>query len=398
MKPAALLLLAAAALAQGRPDQAEIEAGRAAFDAAKYDDALACFVRACALDPQDWRGHAYQSLTLVQLAMGDSDPRRREGLLREAESVGGDLVKRNLVEFHDPLYRFIRGIVLSVQGDDAKAYAVLGDALRAPREKFAPYDEIELHRMVARAFAVSAIHVALRFITQGQFEQAEIELENAARYLPEDDSEQRMLQRLFAATSESLSKVDKAVGHLRKCIELSKGDQPAIDELMGTIAVIYLTHEEIDEGRKVLEEAPKDSRQPDLVAARCTLVAKEALRDPAKLDDGISYLRAAMRTYPPENVYRLVLLYRDLLFTKVGQREAATPEGKALLDEAIPIFKREVDRRPECPPLYFALYRIYKFLGDGEQERRYQDLYERKKKDFEHQERYDQHGWPRCGN
>ena len=399
MRTAALLLLAAAAAAQSRPDDAEIAAGRQAFEASNFGEAVACFARARALAPDDWRGHAYQALTLVQQAHGESSLRRREALLREAELIAGELVKRDLVDFHDPLYRFIKGLIHTTEGDHGKAYATLGEALRAPREKFAPYDEIQLHRSVQRAFAFSGTRIALHLITQGRFEQAEIELENASRGLPEDDQERRMLERLFAATSENLGKIDKAIGHLRKCIEMSSADPVAVEELTGTIALIHLNHEEIEKGRAVLAAAPKDSRQVDLVAARCTLACKDALRERgARLDEAMAYVREAMRSYPPENVYRLVLLYRNLLDAKVGMREAQTPEGRALLEEAIPIFQREIDRRPECPQLYFALYRLYKLLGNAEQERRYQDLHERKKKDFEHQEKYDQHGWPRCGS
>jgi tetratricopeptide (TPR) repeat protein len=393
-----LLLLAAAAAAQEQQAAAELFAGRQAFEAGRFEEALACFTRAEALAPLDWRGGAYRSLTLVQLAMGQPDLRKREVLLRDAERVAGDLVRRELVEFHDPLYRFVRGLIYSIAGDDMKAYAVLDEALRAPREKFAPYDEIELHRMVRRAFAVAATRVARHMITVGHFEKAEVELERADKGLAADDPERQLLERLFAAVSENLGKLDKAIEHLRKCIELSKRDPVAVEELTATIALIHLVHEELDKGRAVLAELPADSQQPDVVAARCTLAMKDALRDRGeRLDEGLAYVKNVMRSYPPENAYKLVLIYRTLLDARVGPREAQTPEGRALLEEAIPIYKREIDRRPECPPLYFALYRIYKLLGNAEEERRYQDLHERKKKDFEHQEKYDQRGWPRCG-
>jgi hypothetical protein len=182
-------------------------------------------------------------------------------------------------------------------------------------------------------------------------------------------------------------------------MELTKHDPVAVEELTATIALIHLVHEEIDKGRAVLAELPEDSTQPDVVAARCTLVMKDALRDRGdRLDEGLAYVKELLRSHPADTAYRLVLIYRTLLDAKVGPREAQTAEGRALLEEAIPIYKREIDRRPECPPLYFALYRIYKLLGNAEEERRYQDLHERKKKDFEHQEKYDQRGWPRCGN
>jgi tetratricopeptide (TPR) repeat protein len=390
-----LLLLAAAARAQG-PHDAEILAGRQAFEARKYEEAIACFRRAAAINPADWRGHAYESLALLQLAMVEPDRNEREALLREAERVAGELVKRNLLEFHDPLYRLVRGLSQYIQGDYARAHATLAEALRTPSQKFARYAEIDLHRSVQRAFSLAAMRIAQRLVAAGRFEEAEIELGNAAKGIPDDDPERPALERLLAAVAENLSKYDKAVAHLRKCIELRKDDAATVHELTGTIALIYLLREEYDKGRAVLDEAPKDSRQPDLVVARCTLIVKEALRDRSRLDAAIASLKATMRSHPPEYVYRLALLYRDLVFAKVGQQEVGTPEGRALLDEAMAIFKREIERRPECPQLYYALYRAYKLLGDAEQERRYQELHELKKKELDRLEKYDERGAPRC--
>jgi len=395
---ALLLLLAAAVPAQERTYEAEIIAGREAFEARKFADALPCFRRAAALRPDDWRGLAYESITLIQLAQEMTDAHQRENILREAERVAGELVRNGIVEFHDPLYRFLRGLIYSLAGDQVKAYGVLTDALRAPREKFAPYDEIDLHGQVQRALSVSADLIAERLIAAGQFERAETELGIASSGLPKGDPERQRFERLSAAVAENLDKIDKAVAHLRTCIELSKSDPLVVDELTATIALIYINHEEPDKGRAVLAEAPKDSRQPDLVAARCTLVAREALREHDRLDEAMAYVKEAMRSYPKEYAYRLVLLYRDLLLARIGQREAQTPEGRALLEEAIPIFQREIELRPECPPLYFAVYRCYKLLGNADEERRYQDLHEQKKKEFEHLDKYDQRGWPRCGN
>jgi tetratricopeptide (TPR) repeat protein len=393
----ALLLLAAAASAQGRPADADIAAGRDAFDAGKYTDAITCFARARLADPRDWRGHAYTSLTLLQQAMRETGARRLD-LAREAERVAGELVKLDLCDFHDPLYRFIKGLVCSLEGDDAKAYVTLSEALRSPPEKFAMYEEVELHRQVQRAYAVCGIRVAGILLAAGRFELAETEMTKAGALLPEDDPERARFERVFAAVSENLNKIDKAIAHLRACIALSK-DPAVVDELTGTIALIHINNEQLEKGREVLAQASKESRQPELVAARCTLIVRDALREGgARLDEALSQLRDAMLPYPPEQVYRLVLLYRDLLLTRVGMREAQTPEGQALLKDALPIFLREIERRPECPPLYFAVYRVYKLLGDAEQERRYQDLHERRKKEFEQLDKYDQYGRPRCGN
>lgn len=398
MRRLILLLLAAAAAAQGRPYEAEIVAGREAFEASKYTEALTCFKRAAALRPGDWRGHTYESLTLIQLAQGTNDARRREAMLIEAERAAGELVKNGIADFHDPIYRFVRGLIYSLSGDHGKAYVVLNEALRSPREKFTPYEEIELYRSVQRALSVCATQIAMQLIARGQFERAEIELGTAAKGIPEGDPERPRLERLFAAVCENLGKIDKAVEHLQTCIKLSKDDPEVVDELTGTVAMIYINHEDTDKGRAVLDQSSKGSHQPDLVVARCTLAVKDALRERGKkIDEAMAYLRDQMRASPPERLYGLVLLYRDLVLSKVGQREAQTPEGKTLLEEAIPVFLREIDRRPECPPLYFALYRCYKLLGNEEEERRYQDLHERKKKEFEHMDKYDHRGWPRCG-
>lgn len=397
MRPTALLLLCVAAAAQGRPADGDIAAGRQAFDEGKYGDAITCFARARLVDPLDWRGHAYTSLTLIQQAMRETGVRRQD-LVREAERVGGELVKLDLCDFHDPLYRFIKGLVSSIEGNDTRAYVIFGEALKAPPEKFARYEEVELFRQLQRACAVCGIRVAGILLAAGRFELAETEMEKAAALLPKDDPERARFERVFAAVSENVNKIDKAVAHLRACIALSK-DPAAVDELTGTIALIYINHEELEKGREVLAHASKESRQPELVAARCTLLVRDALREGgARLDEAMSQLRDAMRPYPQEQVYRLVLLYRDLLLTRVGAREAQTPEGQALLKEAVPILLREIERRPECPPLYFALYRVFKLLGDAEQERRYQDLHERRKQEFESLDKYDQYGRPRCGN
>jgi tetratricopeptide (TPR) repeat protein len=269
--------------------------------------------------------------------------------------------------------------------------------VRAPRDKFRRYDEINLRGLADRAFAISGIEYGTSLIMLGGFEEADVVLEEAARYLPDNDPERRVVERLLAVTAERLGKREKAVAHIRTCIALSKSDAWTVQELLATITLIELTAEDLEAGRKALAEAPADSRHPDVVAARCTLVTKEALRDMTRLDEAIGHVREAMRSHPPDDTYRLVRLYKDLVLTKVGAREAQTPEGKALLEEAIGICKHEIDLRPECPPLYFAVYRMYKLLGNAEQEIRYQELHERKKKEWEHKEKYDQRGRPRCG-
>jgi tetratricopeptide (TPR) repeat protein len=390
------LLLGTVAHAQERPADAEIALGRAAFDAGEYQEALARFARAAEIDPDDWRGYACHALTLVRQAAAEPDHRRREGVLREAERVAGILVKRRLIEFHDPLYRFVQGIVLQVGGEDAKAREALSDALRAPRERYARYEEIGFRRMVERAFAISSLRIGWRHVAAGRFEDADTELKIAARYLPAGDPEQSRLERLLAAAAEALGRRDEAVAHVRRAIDLAK-DAREVDELRGTIAMIHLASEDFEKARAALAEARADSRHPEIVAARCTLLAKEALRERTKLDDALAAVRDAFRACPPEDAYRIAMAFVDLVLAKVGPREAATPDGRALLEEAAGISKRQIELRPECPPPYHALSRIHALLGDAEEARRLEGLHESRKRDWAHQEKYDHRGRPRCG-
>jgi len=399
VRAGALLLLLTAAGAQERSYEDEIAAGRSALEAGRFDEALVSFQRASALRPDDWRSHTYRSLTLIQIAQGTADPHEREARLMGAERVAGDLVKQGIVEFHDPLYRFLRGLVLSVSGQYGKAYDILTQALRAPQEKFDRYEEIDLQASLQRARSVSAIQVAVLLIARGKFEEAENLLKIAVAGLPKGDPEWARLHRVYAAVSENLDRIDEAIGHLRSCLELSKDIPEAVDELTATIALVYLNHEETEKARAVLSEARKDSEQPDLVLARASLVAKDALRERgARLDEAMAYVKEAMSSCPPERRYWLVLVYRNLLLSKVGPNEAQTPEGRALIEEALAIFLKEIERRPECPPLYFAVYRCYKLLGNTEEELRYQDLHATRKREFRSMDQYDYRGWPRCGS
>ena len=383
-------------LAQPRRNDADIAAGRRLFETGKLDEAMKHFARAQALEPDDWRGYAYVSMTLLQKAATEKDRRRRLGLLDEAQKVAAVLVKRGLVDLRDPLYKFIRGVALSLSGEDSKAYYEMKAALRSPASAFARYEEIELRSNVRRSYGVAALAIAARLINVAKFEDADTELAEAGKYIPEDDPNRARHQRLTAVVSEHLSQIDRAVEHLRNCIRLS-GDAPEVrDELLGVIAMIYLNNERIEEGRRVLEEeADKKSNHRDLVAARCTLHYKVALRERGEaLDEALRYFRKVIATYPVEERYRLVDQFVALVLAKVGP--AQVEQEKSLLEEAIDMALPEIERRPECPSLYYGLYRIYKLLGDTKQEIRYQALHERKKKDWEHKEMYDASGRPRC--
>ena len=145
------LLVCAAALAQGgRNYVEEIETGRNLYEANRFEEALTHFARARTLAPNDWRGHAFQAFTLLEQARRSKDPRRRDALLREAEQVAGVLVKRRILLFQDPLYKFMRGLHYDMIQDGPRAREVLRQAFRTPRAKFQPYAEIDLRGAVER--------------------------------------------------------------------------------------------------------------------------------------------------------------------------------------------------------------------------------------------------------
>ena len=84
----------------------------------------------------------------------------------------------------------------------------------------------------------------------------------------------------------------------------------------------------------------------------------------------------------------------ELILEKVGPRDA--DKERALLDSAVRLAKIEIDRRPECPSLYFFLHRIYKLLGKENLAIHYQDLHARKKDEYDRKEHCDELGRPLC--
>lgn len=395
----ALLLgaLCTGVLAQGYVD--EIKAGRRHYEAGRFDEALPHFTNARKLDPDDWRGHAWQTFTLIEQARREKDRTRRLALLQEAEAVAGVLIKRKLVLFQDPLYKFALGIISDLRRDPARAFDAFHQAYRAPREKFAPYTEIQLRENVERAFAEASIQAATWLIVRGgdgQFERADRLLTEADRLVPEDDPERILLERRLAVVCEHLKRPEQAIRHLRRCIELTKDDPAAVQEATAAIALIHFDNGELEKGSAVLKELPPDCRHPDVIAARAKALYKQAMAAPAgdAMSTALAHHREAIRQLAVHDRNRLVVPFVELVLEKVGPSDVE--KERALLTEAEQLAKREIDIRPECPSLYFHLSRLYRLLGKENLAIHYQDLHKQKKKAYADADQCDERGRPLC--
>ena len=399
MRPAAvLLLLSHFATAQADAYADAIQAGRKAFEASRYEDAQTHFNRARLLAPDDWRGHAYLGFTLIEQALNSKDRQRRAALLQEADKVTGVLIKRRIILLQDPLYKFLQGMIQTIAGDHGKAFRFLDEAYKTPKRRFEPYAEVELRRNVERAFAKASLQMATHAMMVGAFAQADVWLDEAAKVLPESDPNRAPLERQMAAVAEHLGNQEAAIQHLRACIRLSK-DRPEVkEELTGNIAMIYFVGEQFDRGRATLNELPPDTKHPEVVAARAMMHYKRAIKEPdgETMDAALAFYRNAMQEFPPDDRQRLVTPFAELVLERVGPRNAK--QERELLLSAVKLLLTEIDLHPECPSIYFHLYRIHRLLGEQSKEIYYQEMHKRKKDEWKlkHKELYDARGRPRC--
>lgn len=397
---AVVLGLAVAASAQGAG--AALRAGIAHYKQGAYEKALTEFARMRQLAPQDWQGHTWQAMTLLQMAIFEKDPARRAALTREAEAMTAALVKQCDLPFQHPLRLYILGLGASIRNEPTNAVNYLTRAHRADDRLFKGYafEQINLKGMVARAYARALLEFSKRFIQQGKFERADRMLRDADRAMPREKDNVdsvRELERSFAVVDEGLGRFDSAVARLRKCIGMFS-DRPELQqEFIGTIAQIYFKAERFDEGVKALAEAKKDSKNPEILAARCTALMIPALRAPRKSEkvtEALAYYRTAMAAYPASDVHRLVEDYCKIVLHKVGPRQAK--ESKELLEDAVQRMLAQIRLRPECPSFYYLCYKLYKLLGDEKNEVKFQTLAAQKKKEFEGKALFDHRGRPRC--
>jgi len=371
-------------------------------DTSKYEDAITQFARARQLNPRDWRGHAWQAMTLLQLAILETRSfERRVALTREAESMTAMLVKEAKLPFQHPLRLHIMGLAASIRDERERAVNFLGRAARNSPELFEGFEigGTPLRMLVNKAYARALHDLAKRYILRGKFEQTDPMLAEAARIMPKEDIDgRRDLERSRAVVDEGMVRLESAIKRLRKCIAMYRKDRPdLVEEFLGTIALIYFKWEKYEEGVKVLKEVPADSKHPDILFARCTGHLHPALRSSPrdkKVTQAIEYYRKAMAVYPPEDMHRIVEDYARLVLHMVGPREAKQQE--VLLQDTLKRLLKEIERRPECPAFYFLAYRLYKLMGDAKNEIKYQDLHTAKKKEFLGKEVFDHRGRPRC--
>ena len=131
-------------------------------------------------------------------------------------------------------------------------------------------------------------------------------------------------------------------------------------------------------------------------SARATAHYKQAMAAPdgEEMATALTHHRDALKKLAVRDRNRLVVPFVELVLEKVGPRDVE--KQRALLREAEQLAKREIDLRPECPSLYFHLYRIYRLLGKENLAIHYQDLHKQKKDEYSDKDHYDARGRPRC--
>ncbi len=399
-----LLPLAAALRAQENPYLAAVDEGRKLYFERKYEAALGHFVKARQIYPRDWRGHTWQAFTLLQMAIEETDPRRRAGLIDEAEAMtGAPLLKQAGLLWQDPLRYYLLGMIAALRGDHARAFDALAKARTARPDLFHPYAaELDLKQIVDTAYARTCMDIGKSMIVEGKWPEADEILQQAYRIFVEygrmEDTAMKELRRHLAVVDESLGRFDRAIEHLRTCIDLNADNPELQTEFKATIAMIYMANERLEEGIAALDKLPADCTHPEYIAARAKAfhkLAEDGL-DPAKVATALAYYRKAMAVYPKEDVYRLVIDYVKLLKETVSaaNRDAKRPE----LEEAIGMLEREKDIRPECPDIYWSIYQIFLLMGEEEKALAAQRLYERKKEEYKNVARFDARGRPRCNS
>lgn len=373
-----------------------IKRGREAYYAKDLDNALSLFAAARAKDGKRWEGHTWQALTLIHQALGETDRARRVAITYEAEAMTVELVKRSGLMFAHPLRQYILGICASLRDELERPVQILQKAYSAPRSMFVAFESIQLRKNVERAYGRALMDFGKRIIVSGRWHAASPVMARAAQVLPKDDPGWAELERSLAVLDEALNRWQSAIKRLHRCIELS--DKPDVKlELTGTIAQIYFKNQRYDEGIKALAEVPKDSKHPEILAARCTALMHPALRGSRKdprVDKALAFFREAMKTYPEDDIHRLLEDYTQIVLHKVGVREAKAE--RALLEDNVRRLLIEMKIRPECPSIYFQLYQLYKLLRNQQKEIEFQALHAKAKVESKGKARFNELGRPRC--
>lgn len=393
--PALLLVVALGAAQENNPYLREIAAGIEKLRAEDTDQAMKHFAQAQRIAPQDWRGYAWQCIAHFVRADTEPDAKRRAAIAEEANAVAAEMTRRAGVRFTDPLYLYLRGVVLGLQEQIPQAYGRLKKAREASAHRFEPYAEFALRTKLENAFAQQALNLAGIDLRYRQHEAADKHLAEAEEGLSGTPVEVRYL-RLRAVVCEHLQRAEEAIRHLRRVIALAN-DPRITSELTGNIAMIHFQGNRTKEGLEALAELDPNDEHPEVVAARCMHRYKQALDAPdsEKMKEALDYYRSMLAKERPTVSFRLAEQFSEMVLEKVGPQDAA--REKPLLEEAVRIAQKEQARRPECPSLYYLLSRLHRLLGDAKLELHYQRLHELKKKEFDSHPPYDENGRPRCG-
>lgn len=365
--------------------------------AQKYEEALTYLARARRIYPQDWRGHTWQALTLINMAgLEKKSPQRRDALLDEAKAMQTPLIKQAGMLFQSPLRMYLNGLANSTRGDAAGAYREFRKAFLAKPELFKKYEPLELRKHVQNGYALASLDLGVSVIIQAQYEDALRFLSQADQYLEAEHQHRLVLHSNFALVCEALGQFKPALKHLQRCITIAEksGQKNKVIGYSASQAMIHLQKKDVEKARKILDTLPADSVVPHLLQARCRLRLIETERDPSKLLDTLAFFRKQLKLYPPDGRMQLIVDYGELVVTYMSRRQA--DEHRDLILQMIDIVEAERKLHPECPALYWILSKSHALLGDEEKALTYERLHERKRKEYQTKHRFDAKGRSRC--
>ncbi len=396
----ALLLLLALLLLPTPPARAEEDpfvvaynAGLQAYVARDWPKAMASFEECARLLPKNWRGHFWIALCTTEIGRRMDDLAQRAATLKQAQKLTERMVARAELNYTDPLALYLEGLIATIAGDHPRAYERLSRAITSRLESFEPYAEVQLDVNVKTAYAVAALSLAQRMIMFGNWQRADEYLVQAGTYLAEDHPARQEYLQNFAIVDEQMNRDEAAMERLRQVMALAPERK---EEMLAGIAVILLRGERTDEARKVIAEAGAGAKSFEIVSARCLAAKIEALRDPEgpAMEAALALYRSSLLMFREEDTYRLICELAELVDTRVHPAEVEA--HKALLKEMEAMLLRQVELRPECPPAYWHLTRIYRLLREPEALARYERLHETKKEEVLGKERFDHRGKSRC--
>jgi len=395
---AVALLLAGSAAAQEVPRDyiVNLERGVELQLQNKHSEAISYFARARRAYPQDWRGHALQALSLIEMARVEEDPVRKDSLYKEARAMQGPLVKEAGMKFDSPLRYYLNGLEAAGRGEADAAYQLFLKAYRYPDDAFRKYEPIQLKANVRVSYALVALDVGTRFLGRGRYEEANKLLDEADRLLPKDDPRRLALHANLAVAKEGIGQFQTSIENLRKCesIARGRGEKKVADEAVASIALSYVILKEPEKAKETLKELPADTRIEKAIEARCGLKRLETQRNPELLFETLAYYREQIALYPEAERQRLVVPYAELVTGSLSRRQAE--EHRALVDQTIEMLEKERQLHPECPAPYWFLSKLYAMIGEDEKAAQLQRLHEKKKSEYENAEKFDARGRARC--